>query len=226
MLQGLSETQAREVLAQVQVAEAEAGEADEDDSEEADDKDEPSLLDDVRAWMAGCGQAEAGEDALHDFNLKVRFQGHLETTAPEHLGALLQVLAAQAWQELGLATPAQPVGIQERARHLVARWACMLGLLYQSCESIVAADMVVSSVTEGVSSVSTGLAESTRDCAVVGLLMAIRDQVEALDDEDLLAACRRRGSSGKAMSSIRSTPTGDAYYGDMGDHSDGANGGP
>lgn len=41
-------------------------------------------------------QAAVTKDSLHEFNLQVRFQGHVEKTPPDHLKEVLAILTAQA----------------------------------------------------------------------------------------------------------------------------------
>jgi len=89
-LQGLTEDQAREVLAQMAVA------VTAEEAEDEDDDEDESLLGSVRTWMKEHSREKDITDAesVRDFNLKVRFQGHVDSTPPDHLGAILHVLAA------------------------------------------------------------------------------------------------------------------------------------
>lgn len=195
----MTEEQAREVLRQM--AETDALKNLEEEKEEDDDEDEEddTLLGSVRIWMVGNEQARTDDESLHDFNLKVRFQGHVSTTPPDHLGAILHVLSEQVCDDFDLVSMKQPALVAKRVKLRIVRWAYILNELYKKCDALEAADIVVSSVHEGVASVSPVAAESAIDCAVVGLLMALRQEVSAMADEDLLMACRRSGGESKVM---------------------------
>lgn len=189
MLQGLSEEQAKEVMAEMAKVE---------DLEDEDDDDEPEdLLASVRKWMEE--QATVTKEALHDFNMKVRFQGHVETTPPDHLKAILRVITEQACAVCDLAAPKlQPTIVAQKAEPLVAKWAPLLEPLYGKIDDVLAAgDAVVQAVQEGVAT-RDGMPESGQACAVVGCLMAIRE-IDMIEDEDLLTGCRRLESRSLVM---------------------------
>merc|ERR1712232_181300 len=98
-LQGLASDQAKEVLAAMRQAEAAE---DEDDASDEDTQEDKSLLASVRRWMSEYGQADFGDETLRDFNLKVRFQGHVNTTPPDHLECILEVMSTDAYKTLDL----------------------------------------------------------------------------------------------------------------------------
>ena len=63
----------------------------------------------------------------------------------------------------------------------------------------VAMDLLVTSVSDGVTSARVDLPESARNVAVVGFLMAMRDELECVTDEDILAGCHMLESESKVM---------------------------
>merc|ERR1712048_1109369 len=75
----------------------------------------------------------------------------------------------------------------------------MLGRLYKRCHPITAADIVVASIHKGIHEVNIHAPQVTKDCAVVGLIMAIRDEIDAISDEGLLMGCRRLESNSKVV---------------------------
>lgn len=182
-LQGLTEEQAREMLAQIEKG------ATGDDEDDDDDGDE-TLLDSVRTWMEAHEQSETDEESLRDFNLKVRFQGHVESTPPDHLRAILQVLSSNMMAE-DLNTAKQPGAVAGKLKPVFAKWGYMLGVLYQKCDVLTAADIVVGSVSDCVAEVSA--------VAFVGVLMAIREGVDAIEDEELLTGCRHLTTTSKVL---------------------------
>jgi hypothetical protein len=193
-LQGLTEGTAREVLTQMR---SEAASAVVEDPDEDDDDEDTSLLGCVRTWMAEQDGQTIDGDSVRDFNLKVRFQGHVESTPPDHLGATLQVIAAKCFTEMELASVKQPQVVAKKVQPTVAKWAPLLETFYTKCDCLVAAEILVASPREGVADAS--MSEAARDCVLVGFLMAIRDELEPVDDEDLLTACRKLNSSTKVM---------------------------
>merc|ERR1719253_942072 len=89
ILQGLTEEQAKVVMEEMAQTKVEDGEDEEED-------DEDDLKSSIKKWMAEQEDPENMEDALHDFNLKVRFQGHVDSTPPDHLTCILELLVEQA----------------------------------------------------------------------------------------------------------------------------------
>lgn len=191
-LQGLSEDQAKEVAAEMLRTDQEAAQEEEEDDEAPED-----LLSSVRKWMSE--QDEVPRDALHEFNMKVRFQGHVDSTPPDHIAAVLEVLMQEACSGCDLAAPKlQPTDVAKKAEPLVARWAPLLEPLYgKISDPVEAADIVLRSVQEGVAArgevPKTGLA-----CGVVGFLMALRE-IDMIEDEDLLTGCKRSEPRSKVM---------------------------
>uniref|UniRef100_A0A7S4QP81 Uncharacterized protein n=1 Tax=Alexandrium monilatum TaxID=311494 RepID=A0A7S4QP81_9DINO len=180
-LQGLSEEQAREVMAELLRTEEEQA-ADEEEDDEPED-----LLSSVRKWMSE--QDKVPEDALHDFNMKVRFQGHVDTTPPDHLAAILQTITEEACRQCDLKTP-KPNAVAKTVEPAVVRWAPLLEPLYAKIgDPMEAADVVVRAVQEGVGALGE-VPEAGQACGVVGCLMALRE-IDMIEDEDLLTGCRR-----------------------------------
>lgn len=183
-LQGLSEEQAREVLLQLEKEAVVAADEDEDEAEE-------SLLDSVRLWMAANDQARSDDDSLRDFNLKVRFQGHVDSTPPDHLEAMLQVIAEQAKADQELLAAKQPNAVAKKLNEVLARWGYLLGEFYKRSDALTAASLVVDTAGKVLLEVSA--------VAFVGLLMAIRENVDAIEDEDLLTGCRKVESDSRVL---------------------------
>merc|ERR1712125_213480 len=109
-LQGLASDQAKEVLAAMRQAEAAE---DEDDASDEDTQEDKSLLASVRRWMSEYGQADFGDETLRDFNLKVRFQGHVNTTPPDHLRCMVRILVEEACTACNLADVKQPTPVSK-----------------------------------------------------------------------------------------------------------------
>merc|ERR1711972_506218 len=68
------------------------------DEDAEEDEEEEDLLASVRRWLATADDRLAGqtdEEILSDFNLQVRFQGHVDTTPPDHLDAVLRALVME-----------------------------------------------------------------------------------------------------------------------------------
>lgn len=185
-LQGLSEDQAREVMNEML-----KGEDMEEDND--DEPDEEDLLSSVRRWMSE-QDAKVTKGLLSDFNLKVRFQGHVDSTPPDHINCVLRLVFEEACAGCDLtSSKLQPTAVQKKAAPLLERWLPVLEPLYAKIDDIiVATDAVCKAVQEGVK------AEAGQDPAVVGCLMALRD-VDLIEDEDLLTGCRRIEPRGQVL---------------------------
>eukprot|EP00928_Gymnodinium_smaydae_P012420 TRINITY_DN14504_c0_g1_i1.p1 TRINITY_DN14504_c0_g1~~TRINITY_DN14504_c0_g1_i1.p1 ORF type:complete len:336 (-),score=108.35 TRINITY_DN14504_c0_g1_i1:66-932(-) len=183
-LQGLSEEQAREVMTQL---EKETAAAEDDDDDEA----EETLVDSVRIWMAANDQEKSDDDSLRDFNLKVRFQGHVDSTPPDHLQAMLQVIAEEAKADEEVMAAKQPNAVAKKFDKVLARWGYLLGEFYKRSDALTAAGIVVDSVGDVLLAASP--------VAFVGVMMAIRENVEPIEDEDLLTGCRKIESDSRVV---------------------------
>lgn len=192
-MQGLTEEAAKEFLAAMAQQDAQVEEDDDDDDEAPQD-----FLGAVKAWMQIQPEVVPA-DAVKDFNLKVRFQGHVDTTPPDHLGAIIRNLVEMAVSGSDLNAPKlQPTTFSKLLKPATDRWASMLQALYGKLSDVLeAGDVVVRSVQEGVAA-TTSAPESAQECAVVGCLMALRALDDMIEDEDLLTGCRR-ASKGTAV---------------------------
>jgi len=186
-LQGLSEDQARAVFLEMKNDAPKAADDDEDEDEEIDD-----LLGAVRVWMREQPDGEIPDDAIRDFNMKVRFQGHVDTTPPDHLAALLNVLVTEACTTCDLtAAKINPSTVSKALTPLAERWANMLRGLYgktAELDVVEAITTLLKATTEAVA--ATGAPQQGQDCAVVGCLMALRNIDDLVEDEDLLVGCK------------------------------------
>jgi hypothetical protein len=200
--QGLSEENARTLLAQLEEVEAQkihssgATPLDQD----GDVEDDESLIDSVRKWMAEHREIASDDNSLRDFNLKVRFQGHTATTPPDHLAAVMQVLAWQCCMELDHAQPLkQPSDMAQVAAPMLARWTLIVGELYNRCDVLDVYDTLAPSLCDGITDALGEIAEDARDVALVGMLMAIRDAFDYMSDEDIVAACHQLDSDSPVL---------------------------
>mmetsp|Transcript_170475 Transcript_170475/g.414367 ORF Transcript_170475/g.414367 Transcript_170475/m.414367 type:complete len:102 (-) Transcript_170475:127-432(-) len=84
---------------------------------------------------------------------------------------------------------------------MMSRWAFIVDALYKNCQvdSLAAPDTVVTSVIRGVAGARDSAPKPSRDSMVVGILLSLREQIDAMDDDDLIAACQRCGGQSKAM---------------------------
>mmetsp|Transcript_38880 Transcript_38880/g.115248 ORF Transcript_38880/g.115248 Transcript_38880/m.115248 type:complete len:287 (+) Transcript_38880:88-948(+) len=184
MLQGLTEEQAKIVMAEIDAAKVEEGGDDEDSDEDED------LKWSIKKWMKEQEDPENMEDALHDFNLKVRFQGHVDSTPPDHVAAILTLLVEQACADSSLGALKQPMAVAKVVEPLVVRWAKILEPLYEKIDDALAAsDVILTALKDAVAEQESVAAENSA-CAVVGFLMAVRE-IDMVEDEDLLLACKR-----------------------------------
>lgn len=184
MLQGLTEEQAKIVMAEIDAAKVEEGGDDEDSDEDED------LKWSIKKWMKEQEDPENMEDALRDFNLKVRFQGHVDSTPPDHVAAILTLLVEQACADSSLGALKQPMAVAKVVEPLLVRWAKILEPLYEKIDDALAAsDVILTALKDAVAEQESVAAENSA-CAVVGFLMAVRE-IDMVEDEDLLLACKR-----------------------------------
>mmetsp|Transcript_2127 Transcript_2127/g.2773 ORF Transcript_2127/g.2773 Transcript_2127/m.2773 type:complete len:418 (+) Transcript_2127:1-1254(+) len=192
-MQGLNESQAREVMKAMKKANV-AGEEEEDEDDEDDVLD---LTTSVRRWMKE--QENVNSDSLHDFTLKVRFQGHGDTLPPDHLRSLLLVLVGEmALAEVDLSANIAPAAVSKKAEPFFERWSPMLEAVYGKIrDALQAQDIVVQSIVEGVAAAATakGVTDTSEGnlnlaAAEVGCYMAVRG-IDLIEDEDLLIGLKR-----------------------------------
>ncbi|CAK0799342.1 unnamed protein product, partial [Prorocentrum cordatum] len=121
-----------------------------------------------------------------DFNMKVRFQGHVDSTPPDHLRCILRVVVQEACAGCDLAAPKlQPGAVAKRVQPCVERWAPLLEVLFGKIDDVLeGADTVIHGIEEGIEACqaeadvpAAGLA-----CGVVGSLMAVRE-IDMIEDE-------------------------------------------
>lgn len=187
-LQGLNEDQAREMAKEMQ--QGEKLEGDDDDEGDGDD-----LSASIARWMSEQDE-KITKESLRDFNMKVRWQGHVNTLPADHLGCILKILFKDACASCDLSGKLQPTAVSEKLKAPLARWAPVLEPMYQSIDDvIVGPDCVCSAATEAVKEAvqASNGTEAAGAAAIVGCYMALRED-DILPDEELLMGCRRISS--------------------------------
>mmetsp|Transcript_13405 Transcript_13405/g.24669 ORF Transcript_13405/g.24669 Transcript_13405/m.24669 type:complete len:290 (+) Transcript_13405:47-916(+) len=187
-LQGLSEEQAKEMLQHL--ATAVEVEEDEEDMEDLEAS--------VRRWMSEqpdtIGDQDA-KDTLQDFNMSVRFQGHVDSTPPDHVGSILKVISEECCKIVTVGEKLQPTTVSKQVEPLMSKWGGVLEqLVGRIDDALVVADVVVGTVHETVR-----LNCSMPDCLQVGILMALREHTEVISDDDMLTGCRRLQERSRVM---------------------------
>jgi len=186
-LQGLNEDQAREMAKEMQ--QGEKLEGDDDDEGEGED-----LGASVARWMSE--QEEITKESLRDFNMKVRWQGHVNTLPADHLGCILKILFKDACASCDLSGKLPPTAVAEKLKAPLARWAPVLEPMYRSIDDVMLGpDCVCSAATEAVNEAvqASNGTEAAGAAAIVGCYMALRED-DILPDEELLMGCRRISS--------------------------------
>lgn len=186
-LQGLNEDQAREMAKEMQ--QGEKLEGDDDDEGERED-----LGASVARWMSE--QEEITKESLRDFNMKVRWQGHVNTLPADHLGCILKILFKDACASCDLSGKLPPTAVAEKLKAPLARWAPVLEPMYRSIDDVMLGpDCVCSAATEAVNEAvqASNGTEAAGAAAIVGCYMALRED-DILPDEELLMGCRRISS--------------------------------
>merc|ERR1712086_712699 len=85
-----------------------------------------------------------------------------------------------------------PNTIAKQATPMMQKWSYIIEQLYGKIgDAIEAIDAVVNSINKGVEDIASKAPEANRNSAVVGLLMALREGVDGLEDDDLLTGVRR-----------------------------------
>merc|ERR1719324_1550276 len=116
---GLSVDNAKALIASEQAKGDKEDEGEEDDEEENMPED---FLGAVRKFIKDLEEMDA-QDALRDFNLQVRFQGHVDTTPPDHLAAILCVFISEALGSVDLKAPkVQPGAVAKSMQGKFERW--------------------------------------------------------------------------------------------------------
>jgi len=95
----------------------------------------------------------------------------------------------------------QPAAVSKAAMPLIAQWLYMIELLYEkidnSPEDIEPIDVVVGAVSESV--MTSDAPKPAQESAVVGIIMAIREQADSIADEDLMFGCKRMEGRSNVM---------------------------
>jgi len=191
--QGLSVDQARDLMNEMlkdrEQADDGVGDVEEDEAED--------YFSCVKSWMAANDQ-ELPDNPVSDFNLKVRFQGHNDTTPPDHIAAILHVITEQGCCACGLDAKTQPAAVAKKLEPAMTKWATVLKAFWKKIDdTLTGLDAIMRGIQEGTAAL-VSVPESGRACGVVGCLMALRD-TDMIEDEDLLTACRRAESRPKVM---------------------------
>lgn len=186
ILQGLTEEQARDVAKEI-----EKGDGVDDDDEE-DEEEDSSLLGSVKRWMDEVKDEKIDADHLKDFNLKVRFQGHVDSTPPDHVSCILKILCNEILKDLDMSKPKmQPTVFSKKAEAILEKWSPLVNALLSKITDVLdSADAVVQAVQESALNPELTAPEANKETAVVGILMAVRDSLD-IEDEDLLTGCKR-----------------------------------
>lgn len=186
-LQGLSEDQAREVMKEMQKGENLEG----DDEEEGEGED---LSTSVARWMSE-QEGQVTKESLRDFNMKVRWQGHVNTLPADHLGCILKILFKDAAASCDLTGKLQPTAIAKKLEQPLGRWAPVLEPLYQSIgDPFQGPDAVCKAAPEAVEEAlkEQDGTDAAGASAIVGCYMALREaEIELLPDDELLMGCKR-----------------------------------
>lgn len=195
-MQGLSDEQARQMLAEMEKEGAFDGDEDEDDEEDAED-----LMGCVRRYLVD--KKSAGEDAepLHQFQMRVRFQGFSESLPMDHLQCVVRALSGDGCKACDLEVPKlQPSGVAKKVAPIVQKWAGLMDALYtRAGDCLDAVNALVSSVSEGVLDVCDQASDRVKDTAFVGIIMALREELESVEDGDLLAGLTRLDDKGPVL---------------------------
>lgn len=188
MLQGLTEEQARDVAKEI-----EKGGVDLDDDDEEDDADDDiTLMGSVKKWMDEVQNEKITKEHLKDFNLKVRFQGHVDSVPPDHVLCILKIICIQVCNDLDMSKPKmQPTVFAKKIAPGLEKWSPLLNALLGKINDVLdATDSVVRGVQESVMEPGIDAPDANKDTAVVGFLMGVRDSVD-IEDDDLLTGCKR-----------------------------------
>lgn len=190
-MQGLNEDQARMVVAEMARGNVAADEGDSDSEVE-----EETLRTSIVRWMSEQEQ-NIPADILHDFNMKVRFQGHVDTTPPDHLRALLQILVEEACKDVDLSVgKLQPTVVAKPAEKQFKRWCPLLTSLEKKiADCLVTADIIKDAILQGTS--THGASEGVNS-AFVGCIMGLRE-ADVIEDDELLTACKRVEGPSKVL---------------------------
>jgi len=158
----------------------------EDSCAEVDD-----LPSSVWQWLRDKCEEGLPQDCLHDFNLKVRFQGYASSGPPEHLTCILHVLCEKGCGESDFLQPdIQPVAVAACVGPWLEKFSPILEAIYDKIDHPrIAADAVVQGVLKGVAAAEAPSTE-VAECAAAGCFVAIR-KADLIEDEFLLVGCRR-----------------------------------
>eukprot|EP00439_Symbiodinium_sp_Y106_P077075 s357_g16.t1 len=141
-------------------------------------------------------------DPMRDFNMQVRFQGHVDTTPTDHLGCLLSILFEEACSTCISEAAAskkklQPMAIAKKLEKPLTRWAPISEIGDEIGDPFQAADVVCSSSQTAAGSAATAtsilLSPSPLRAgaiAMVGCLVGLRE-ADLVEDDELLQGCRR-----------------------------------
>uniref|UniRef100_A0A7S4Q9T0 Uncharacterized protein n=1 Tax=Alexandrium monilatum TaxID=311494 RepID=A0A7S4Q9T0_9DINO len=183
-----------------EMAEAAAADVDAEDSDDSEPVDSAEgTAADLEGFCARALDSMAREGCRglrgrEDLEAELGLHGGAGFGADRLLGAVLRAIAREACAAVDLAAERpQPNTAAALMRPVVRRRVGILEELWATAEPATAATAAVAAAQAGVAAVAATTPEARRlgvECAEVGFLMTLRDEVHGLEDAGLCSACR------------------------------------
>jgi translation initiation factor 2 beta subunit (eIF-2beta)/eIF-5 len=152
----------------------------------------------IQQWMQDRKRGSLYSELLVDFESTMK-SFDFRMPAAVQLAAVIEIMAADIIAECDIKAPKlQPVMVSEKASPSVKEWGSLIGYLRSEIgdtpESI---NIMISTLKKAV--VGIPASDNTKESLVIGFLLSLRDLVDVISDEDILAGCRRLQSPSNAM---------------------------
>jgi translation initiation factor 2 beta subunit (eIF-2beta)/eIF-5 len=126
---------------------------------------------------------------------------HQADPPSDQLSAVIEIVTDEASKECASTSEKlQPASVSKMASSAVQKWSSVVADLCDELGSDDAfMDIVTASVLKAAASHLDTCTERTRETIVIGVLLCLRDNIDAITDDCILSSCKRLPSCGVAM---------------------------
>lgn len=151
----------------------------------------------IQQWMQDHKNESVSSDLIHDFDCTIK-TFDVRALPSLQLAAVVEIMIADTMAECDLnTTKLQPVKVCEKASPFVEKWSSLIDNVYSKIDDAQEAiDIIISSLKRSIAFITAS--EYTKETLLIGCLLSLRD-LDAVDDEDILAGCRKIELQSKAM---------------------------
>lgn len=126
---------------------------------------------------------------------------HKSTPLDDQLSGVIQIVADEVVKEsTSTEHKLQPVLVSKMASSVVQKWSSVITDICNKFDSSLALmDIITVSIVKAAAGHLITCTERTKETIVIGVLLCLRDHIDAITDDGILSGCRRLPSCGEAM---------------------------